>query len=374
MTAAAGPLLLEMLAARWAGGWQPVELAWFVRRTVGGSAGRVLVAALRIEAGVVAAADVHPAWRAQLTELGVEVPERPAPPRPDWLRHAALGAVSLGRDPAPLLDLVGVLGRLPHLQVLLPPPGRPDIALDVEASSPDAASSIDPQVLARVRALLAKAESTTFEAEAQAFTAKAHELMTRHSLEHSMVAAAAGGAGEHPTARRLLIDDPYAGAKSLLVQVIAEATRCRAVSLGSLQMSTVVGFEADLAGVEVLFTSLLVQAQTALQELARVSRPGSRERSRGFRSSFLHGFSHRIGVRLEAGRDAAVADVDREQGGALVPVLAERGDEVDDQLRTLFPQLRSFRRGGPSDSLGWHAGSDAAERAELPWAHLQPSG
>ena len=37
-------------------------------------------------------------------------------------------------------------------------------------------------MLERVRALLAKAESTTFPEEADALTAKAQQLMTRHAL------------------------------------------------------------------------------------------------------------------------------------------------------------------------------------------------
>ena len=48
-------------------------------------------------------------------------------------------------------------------------------------------------VLARIRQLLAKAESTTFEAEALAFTAKAQELMTRHAIDAALVHDTAAG-------------------------------------------------------------------------------------------------------------------------------------------------------------------------------------
>ena len=44
--------------------------------------------------------------------------------------------------------------------------------------APDSARP-DEKVLGRVRALLAKAESTTFPEEAEALTAKAQELMAR---------------------------------------------------------------------------------------------------------------------------------------------------------------------------------------------------
>ena len=40
--------------------------------------------------------------------------------------------------------------------------------------------------LATIRGLLAKAEATEFAAEAEAFTAKASELMARYSLDEAM--------------------------------------------------------------------------------------------------------------------------------------------------------------------------------------------
>ena len=41
----------------------------------------------------------------------------------------------------------------------------------------------DPKITERVRALLAKAESTTFPDEAEAFTAKAQELIAQHAID-----------------------------------------------------------------------------------------------------------------------------------------------------------------------------------------------
>ena len=55
-----------------------------------------------------------------------------------------------------------------------------------------------------------------------------------------------------------------------------------------------------------------------------------------------------------------------------MPVLAARSEAVDDQVTAMFPRLRTKRSSGPSDALGWHAGRDAAERADLPFARLRP--
>ncbi|QYG93938.1 DUF2786 domain-containing protein [Iamia sp. SCSIO 61187] len=338
----------ETLVGLWASGWQPAEVVWQARRRRV-AAGDAAVAAVRAGAADLDLARVHPAWRAQLDALG-------SPP--------AAAVV----DVEALVELVSVLLALPPVEVLLPVPGRPDIPL-AAVSAGAGSDGIDARVLEKVRALLAKAESTTFEAEAQAFTAKAHELMTRHSLEHVLVTAPEEHT-DRPVARRFCIDDPYADARSHLLSAIAEACRGKAVLLGGLQMVTVVGFASDLAEVDVLFTSLLVQAQTALGQLARDSAPGSRERSRGFRSSFLRGFAQRIGDRLLSAGAATVADLDRSAGGALVPVLAQRRTAVDQHVAEMHPHLRTKRSAGPTDRLGWYAGREAADRADLPWERL----
>ena len=100
-------------------------------------------------------------------------------------------------------------------------------------------------MLDRVRALLAQAESTTFEAEAETFTAKAQQLMTRHAIDMAMVSAGSRRA-ERPDTIRIAIDDPYLAAKSLLLQLVAASSRCRAVFHQRFAMSSVVGFAADL--------------------------------------------------------------------------------------------------------------------------------
>jgi len=349
---------LEALDEAWVSGWQPAEVVWQARRRRVGAGEAAVTAIGRAAAGWPADA-LHPAWRAQLDDLGVDGG------RDDVAGDKAAGWAGAATD---AVDLVAALLALPPIEVLLPVPGRPDIQV-AAASAGGPIDGIDAKVLERVRALLAKAESSTFEAEAQVFTAKAHELMTRHALEHALVTTGPG-AEDRPVARRLCIDDPYADAKSHLLAVIAGACRSTAVLLGGLQMVTLVGFASDLAEVDVLFTSLLVQAQGALDQLGRASEPGARERTRGFRSSFLRGFAHRIGDRLQAAGAATVADLDRRSGGALVPVMAERREAVDHHVAEMHPHLRTKQVATPTDRLGWYAGREAADRADLPRERL----
>lgn len=225
----------------------------------------------------------------------------------------------------------------------------------------------DP-VLDRIRALLAKAEATTFEAEAEAFTAKAQELATRHAIDAARLQAEAGpanGDGEQLVAIRVPIDAPYADAKSLLLQTVATAGRCRTVMHQRLGLSTVVGYPADVAATEVLFTSLLVQAQRALNVAARHAAPGARPRRQSFRSAFLLAYAQRIGERLTEINDALYASAEAEGGGAFLPVLRDRASVVDDYIAEQFGTLVSAPVRGGYDSAGWAGGTQAANNAQL---------
>lgn len=237
-----------------------------------------------------------------------------------------------------VLELLRLYGRLPAITPLAAPvrSGRPA-----------------HRMLGRVRALLAKAESTAFPEEAEALSAKAQHLMARYSIDEALLPAGAAGPADGPTARRIGVDRPYEGAKALLLDAVAAANRCRSVWSGDFGFSTVVGYEADLEAVELLYTSLLVQADTAMQ------RGGSR--SRNFRESFLIAYAGRISDRLAAETAAAT-----EEAGApeVLPVLAAREVAVGEAADRMFPATTTHRLRG-RDHEGWQRGADAADRARL---------
>ena len=88
---------------------------------------------------------------------------------------------------------------------------------------------MERDVLDKIRSLLAKAESTEFEPEAEAFTAKAQELMARYRIDRAVLAAGTAGDRKEPAARRVAVHDPYASAKATLLSQVADANGCRAV-------------------------------------------------------------------------------------------------------------------------------------------------
>ena len=199
--------------------------------------------------------------------------------------------------------------------------------------------------LERIRALLAKAESTQYPAEAEALVAGAQRLMTRHSLDQ----AALESPSDAPTGVRLPVDGPYEEAKATLLHVVAEANRCRAVWQSDLGFSTVLGYPADLEAVELLYTSLLLQADTAMPK------NGSKKR---FRQSFLTSFAHHIGERLAQAGEAELTE-------DLLPVLARRDQAVDTAVDRLFPSAKTARGRRIQDLDGWEQGRRAAWEADL---------
>ncbi len=357
-------MITSALTAAWDGGWQPADIHRLAGRRLGSEHQALLADAMAHELARYAPSTIDPRWTAQLAECEIV---RWWPSQTSYL---LVRIDASGQRPASLLavavQVAHLLLTLPRLALLSPPPGR--WVPQTGGRAPEDAAPVDGRVLARVRALLAKAESTTFEAEAETFTAGAQALMARHSIDSALLAASDPGRREAPESRRIGIDNPYEAPKALLLDAVADANRCRSVWSKQLGFSTVVGHGSDLEAVETLFTSLLVQATTALRrEGSRTDRFG-RSRTRSFRGTFLTGFAARIRERLaevtRSETEAATAEA-RSSGADLVPVLAARDQAVDEATQTLFPELVHSRLGSYNDAEGWHVGRSVADLAAL---------
>jgi len=358
--------LRRALPRLWDAGWQPAELVRHARRA-GARCGRLIATAVLADHAPRSRATLDPRWAAQVDELTATVPADAVRFAAGWLldvvgrESPAVEAVA-----ATVVDALAACLGVGPLAVLLAPPGTSPF---VGSTRGPPSAAVDDAVLAKVRALLAQAESTTFEAEAAAFTAKAQELMARHAIDHALVWERAGRE-EAPVTTRLPIDDPYADAKSLLLQIVTDASRCRSVFHERYAMSSIIGFAPDVAAAEVLFTSLLVQSQVALRAESARAPAGSRPRSRSFRSSFLLAYAQRIAERLSDVNEHVAADAGAEHGASLLPVLAARDSVVDDSVADQFGELRSSPVRGASDAVGWARGRLAADRAQLTFDDL----
>ncbi|WP_313897035.1 DUF2786 domain-containing protein [Streptomyces sp. GC420] len=354
----------------WERGWQPADVVRLVRRDL--DAAHVRVVACLIASEVREYARLDHRWTAQLRDLGADTVPWAEGPDPDFIgyagRRTSLDRFSLATA---LLEVLRLLLRLPSLEPVGPVPGSGTAA---------PAAHGEPKQFGRIRALLAKAEATGFPEEAEALTAKAQELMARHSVDEALLAAGRAVPGDGPVACRIGVDAPYETAKAILLDAVASANRCRAVWNSGLGFSTVVGFEGDLEAVELLHTSLLVQGMAAMTRAEAGQRAGGRRRTKAFRQSFLLAYAGRIGTRLaeaaEAAADAAANESADAGGGAtaesrgagrdrLLPVLAARDLAVTAETDRLFPETSTTRVRGAYDAAGHHEGTAAADRAGL---------
>ena len=353
------------VSSAWRHGWQPAELVRHAGREKSDPHARMATDMIAGEMRGYAAATVDDRWLAQLSALRAEV---------WWGSDDAYLDRWRGREgdspQATLItavELLFVLSHLPVLPQLCPLPGtvRPGAAAGPGTAAGEERTA-DERILGKIRALLAKAESTEFAEEAEALSARAQELMAKYSIDHALLAAEAGRKDE-PAGRRLPVDNPYEGPKVQLLEEVAKANRCRAVWYKNLGMSAVIGFPADLDAVELLFTSLLVQANTAMLRAGAKRDRYGRSRTRAFRQSFLMSYAIRIGERLAGATGDAERQVAAEASGRnLLPVLAARHQAVDDALDEMFGDRVSYHRTGRvSDSEGWYSGRAAADIAAL---------
>lgn len=343
--AAVRGMLERALAQLWKSGWLPYDVVQVTQRNVDERAISLVVDAIAAEAEQYQPNTVHQRWLEQLTEIGAEIWwDKTRPHLDQWAaRHIELRqeAVELA------VAVLGLLITLPGLPRILPLPGT----AHVEASH----AGVDRKVLNRVRGLLAKAESTQFPEEAEALSAKAQELMNRHAFERAAVDADAH-VPQTATSRRMWLDKSYFDGKAQLVHIVAGANRSRAVVYSKIGFVALVGEEMDLEIVELLSTSLLVQATRAMVAAGSQSTKGAEARSRAYRKSFLFAYADRIGERL---RVTTEVHDDR-----LLPVLADRKQAVDTLFATLFTKTVA-KSVTVRSTAGWDAGRAAANTANL---------
>lgn len=134
--------------------------------------------------------------------------------------------------------------------------------------------------LRRVQALLAKAESTEFPAEAETLLAKAQELMARHAIDEAMLRSTGSTRRADVVSETVVVEPPYASARSALLGAVARANDCRLVMARSgrgAQHCVLVGHRSDVDGSITLFAALSLHAtRSMLAEGARCGQGADR--------------------------------------------------------------------------------------------------
>lgn len=231
-----------------------------------------------------------------------------------------------------------------------------------------------------IRKLLAKADRAATPEEAEAFTDKAVQLMARHGIDAALLAAAAPGRDEIG-ALEVLMEDPYSAGKARLLTWTAQALRCQSVMHrawgGRVEKVTIIGFASDRERVEVLYTSLLLQASSQLRD-QRPLLPG--ESVAAYRRSWLYGFARAVHRRLSEAEQRAAEAATRsghdsrmpaDPGRSVALVLADRSALVERAFAAAFPSLGQARPSSMSGS-GYSAGAEAGRRADIGQSRVTP--
>jgi hypothetical protein len=356
-------------------GWQPADLAHLVQHQHSLRARRLVVGYLAHHARRFDAPTRAPQpWLDQLHDLGAYLrTERTivgghGDVLANWAKKEKVHPDDVSRAAVEVLES---LMSAPGVAFLLEPPAKWPLSNAGRPSPLDAPlGQVDDKALKVIRALLAKAEATEFEAEAETFTAKAQELMTRHSIDAAILAASVTTGGHAGiVSRRVHIDSPYADEKAVFLSAIAHVNGVKCVWSPQAAFSTVMGYPVDVQLTDVLFTSLMVQATHAS---AVATGHDKRLRTASFRRAFLVSFADRVAERLESTRARVTHDAETAYGSSLVPVLAQREAAVEQAYTEAFPNV-STMRSRSYDAHGWHAGRAAADRADIGAGAALPS-
>ncbi len=223
---------------------------------------------------------------------------------------------------------------------------------------------MNDSMINRIEALLAKAESTGYGPEADAYLSKAQELMARHSIDSAMLRSI----DDRVRASEVITVEIRAtqpNSRSLprlltLLGTIAQNNFCRSFRRGTSGICVIVGFPEDIELVRNMYALISIQMQSEATRQMRRQPKG--QGGFKFRMGFYDGYCVAISLRLSAAADRANAAAQSEYGHSSALVLRDKKAMVDqhESLRN----IRSQRTTGGSWS-GMDAGRDAGFRADI---------
>ena len=226
------------------------------------------------------------------------------------------------------------------------------------------------RLLDKIGKLLAQAEGTDNEHEADAFVARAQELATSYAVDLELARArqqarrlkaveeafeqrrlVVGERGKRGNRQQVFLYLAVAQANDVLVNVATDST----FVLGF-------GYPADLDVVERLWASLATQMASAAARRLRAGEHG-RVAAISWRLSFYEGYVHAVQSRLSEARDRAL-----EAGTTGALVLRDKADRVR-AFHDSESQARGTWRGGRGDrqvhGTAWRAGERDGRNARL---------
>jgi hypothetical protein len=229
--------------------------------------------------------------------------------------------------------------------------------------------TVDESMVEKVRKLVAKADRTDSPEEAAAFFAKATELMQRFAISEAMLRDAKKSEQDEIVHLRIDFGSTYWQAFRSVAADLGRAFGFKVLIMESRKNGYAhwYGWKSEMGAAEVMWASLLIQAQRSANEHMKQSTEDDREVRFKEKRSFMLGFGTTVANRVNQQRAETRRQVSREQGesdGSLLPVLVSRDDLLTDFFNGL--STRSVRlKTGQVHSGGYTGGRRAGERADI---------
>lgn len=247
------------------------------------------------------------------------------------------------------------------------------------------------KLIDRVLKLLAKAESTDSQEEADALVAKATEIMVAQEITEAMLARAQGRQTDEIIERKFSFSGSYFAAVQRLALDVGRGFGFRTLvgGYGKVKHAYWVGYRTDIERAEITLTSLMIQQSSGMQRWGRenadllASLVGYRRFAA--RRAWMLGFAEGAGAVIGRARRAAVADAKKAEAEAAAAAAAARAEavvdsesdavalvlrdkqaKIDDWIDEKYGRLRAGRSTNlTGSSTAWSSGYDAGQRADV---------
>lgn len=220
----------------------------------------------------------------------------------------------------------------------------------------------------RIQALLKKAESTSFEKEAEALVEKAESLRQQYRIENLLSVSYSGSAKQNNViSARVRLRAPWVKYQVRLLSTIARSNSCESLLLTPSGIATVFGTADDVGHVIDLFTSLNRQREHFMRTSAGARTAQERSETSSYRRSFMVAYANRVGSILRrAAKDVMdnLGETAPSAPGSVLPVLHERSKRAQQTIDSIFPNTRNMSV-STNNLLGYQDGYAAAGKSHF---------
>lgn len=226
-------------------------------------------------------------------------------------------------------------------------------------------------IISKIQKLIAKAESTNHEAEADAFFAKAQELMMRHAIDEEALKAA----GKQPTDELVEVvvnikeGQPATKSRQYFLSRVAQAMNCRVLVFSKMNATHVFGYKSEAEFVQLLYMSVELQSRRDVLRAIKKAKAehdlfmGGKFRPGVWRRSFIEAYLSRVGDRITE----RYVKADEAHGTGTSIVLRSRGLAAEEWMnsRYMVGKSKTKSRKVAYDWQAAGAGRDAGGRADI---------